>query len=89
MLLFPLAFPCNQFGSQEPQPVERIRKEMKKQFNVDFPIFDKIDVNGGDASPLFKQLKSYDGLGMMILSFFFTLVYSMILLVSLQYDCML
>ena len=58
-----LAFPCNQFGSQEPQPVERIRKDMKAQFGVEFPIFDKIDVNGGDASPLYKKLKSYDGLG--------------------------
>ena len=58
-----LAFPCNQFGSQEPQPVERIRKDMKAQFGVQFPIFDKIDVNGGDASPLYKKLKSYDGLG--------------------------
>ena len=58
-----LAFPCNQFGSQEPQTVERIRKEMKSQFNVEFPIFDKIEVNGGGASPLYNKLKAFDGLG--------------------------
>ena len=58
-----LAFPCNQFGSQEPQTVERIRKEMKSQFNVEFPIFDKIEVNGGGAAPLYNKLKAYDGLG--------------------------
>lgn len=58
-----LAFPCNQFGSQEPQGVERIRKEMKAQFGVEFPILDKIEVNGGGASPLYNKLKAYDGLG--------------------------
>ena len=58
-----LAFPCNQFGSQEPQPVERIRKDMKNQFKVEFPIFDKIDVNGGGAHPLYAKMKTYDGLG--------------------------
>jgi hypothetical protein len=34
-----LAFPCNQFGSQEPAPVPRIRKDMQAQFGVQFPIF--------------------------------------------------
>jgi glutathione peroxidase len=58
-----LAFPCNQFGSQEPQSEERIRKEMKKQFGVEFPIFDKIEVNGGGSSPLYVKLKAYEGLG--------------------------
>jgi glutathione peroxidase len=58
-----LAFPCNQFGSQEPQPVERVRKDMKSQFGVEFPIFDKIEVNGGGAAPLYNKLKAYDGLG--------------------------
>lgn len=58
-----LAFPCNQFGTQEPQSVERIRKEMKSQFAVEFPIFDKIEVNGGGSSPLYTKLKAYEGLG--------------------------
>lgn len=58
-----LAFPCNQFGSQEPQPVERVRKDMKSQYGVEFPIFDKIEVNGGGAAPLYNKLKAYDGLG--------------------------
>ena len=52
-----LAFPCNQFASQEPAPVERIRKDMDDQFGVKFPIFDKIDVNGNGQHPLYAALK--------------------------------
>jgi glutathione peroxidase len=55
-----LAFPCNQFGSQEPDPIEKIRKDVREGFGVKFPILDKIDVNGGNASPLYKKLKSYE-----------------------------
>lgn len=58
-----LAFPCNQFGSQEPAPVEKIRADMKRQFGVEFPIFDKIEVNGPTAHPLYVQLKSYKDIG--------------------------
>lgn len=58
-----IAFPCNQFGSQEPAPVERIRKDMLRQFNVQFPIMDKIDVNGPNTHPLYNQLKSYKDIG--------------------------
>lgn len=54
-----LGFPCNQFGSQEPDPTAAVRVNMKKQFNVDFPLFDKIDVNGINESPLYTELKSY------------------------------
>jgi len=57
-----LAFPSNQFANQEPAPVERIRKDMLDQFGVKFPIFDKIDVNGPTAHPLYKSMKEYDGL---------------------------
>jgi glutathione peroxidase len=57
-----LAFPCNQFGSQEPSPVPKIRKDMNEQFGVTFPIFDKIDVNGPSAHPLYQKLKSYEGI---------------------------
>ena len=53
-----LAFPCNQFGSQEPAPVDRIRRDMKEQFGFQYPIFDKIDVNGPSADPLFKAMKN-------------------------------
>lgn len=52
-----LAFPCNQFASQEPAPVERIRKDMDDQFGVKFPIFDKIDVNVNNQHPLYAALK--------------------------------
>jgi glutathione peroxidase len=50
-----LGFPCNQFGAQEPGTNDQI-KEFVKQFNVTFPLFDKIDVNGDGADPLFKFL---------------------------------
>eukprot|EP01041_Mallomonas_annulata_P009632 gene9632-20022_t len=56
-----LAFPCNQFGSQEPSPVKTIRKDMAAQYNVEFPIFDKLDVNGPFEHPLYSRLKKYDG----------------------------
>ena len=56
-----LAFPCNQFASQEPAPVARIRKDMDDQFGVKFPIFDKIDVNGNNQHPLYAALKEYKG----------------------------
>jgi len=51
-----LGFPCNQFGKQEPGTNEEI-KEFVKQYNVTFPLFDKINVNGPKADPLFKWLK--------------------------------
>jgi glutathione peroxidase len=59
-----VGFPCNQFGSQEPAPVERIRKDMTEAFGVQFPIFDKIDVNGPNTSPLYSHLKSYKDIGL-------------------------
>lgn len=52
-----LAFPCNQFGKQEPGEAEEIQQFCDLQFNVTFPIFDKIDVNGDDAHPLYEYLK--------------------------------
>ena len=58
-----IAFPCNQFGSQEPAPVEQIRKDIRRQFNVQFPIMDKIDVNGPNTHPLYNKLKSYSDIG--------------------------
>jgi glutathione peroxidase len=52
------AFPCNQFGGQEPKSSNEIREHVAQEFSVDFPIFDKIKVNGPDAHPLYKYLKS-------------------------------
>jgi glutathione peroxidase-family protein len=52
-----LAFPCNQFGKQEPgSPVEI--KEYASRYDVQFDMFAKIDVNGAGADPLYKFLKS-------------------------------
>jgi len=55
-----LAFPCNQFGSQEPGSAEEIRKFVDK-FNVKFDMFEKCDVNGDHAHPLWVYLKEKQG----------------------------
>ena len=53
-----LGFPCNQFGYQEPGGAAEIKAFCESRFDVTFPMFAKIDVNGADAHPLFKALKS-------------------------------
>lgn len=55
-----LGFPCNQFGKQEPGSSDEIRDFCTKNYGVTFDLFSKIDVNGDDASPLYKHLKSLD-----------------------------
>lgn len=55
-----LAFPCNQFGSQEPGTNEEIMAFVGK-YGVQFDMFDKIDVNGNHAHPLYEYLKSKQG----------------------------
>ena len=52
-----LGFPCNQFGNQEPGTAEEISKFCTLNYNVNFPLFMKIDVNGEKADPLYKYLK--------------------------------
>eukprot|EP01025_Chloroclados_australasicus_P036259 TRINITY_DN3692_c0_g1_i4.p2 TRINITY_DN3692_c0_g1~~TRINITY_DN3692_c0_g1_i4.p2 ORF type:complete len:297 (+),score=38.04 TRINITY_DN3692_c0_g1_i4:175-1065(+) len=54
-----LAFPCNQFGMQEPDDNAQILEFVKKQFGVTFQMFAKIDVNGDGAHQLFKYLKQW------------------------------
>ncbi|RYR66549.1 hypothetical protein Ahy_A03g012566 isoform A [Arachis hypogaea] len=56
-----LAFPCNQFGAQEPGTNEQIVEFACTRFKAEYPIFDKVDVNGNDAAPLYKYLKSSKG----------------------------
>lgn len=53
-----LAFPCNQFGGQEPGTAEEIDSFCKVNFGVSFPLMAKIEVNGPDADPLFDWLKA-------------------------------
>jgi glutathione peroxidase len=53
-----LGFPCNQFGQQEPGGVDEIAATCQINYGVSFPMFAKIEVNGADAHPLFKYLKS-------------------------------
>jgi glutathione peroxidase len=53
-----LAFPCNQFGGQEPGSSEEIQEFCTLNYGINFPIFEKVDVKGEDAHPLFKYLTS-------------------------------
>ena len=53
-----LAFPCNQFGGQEPGDAAEIASFCTLTYDVTFPVFAKIDVNGAGADPLFERLKS-------------------------------
>lgn len=53
-----LAFPCNQFGAQEPGSTADIVDFCTTRFQTTFPMFEKIDVNGDNAHPLYKHLKS-------------------------------
>ncbi|MFZ6655588.1 glutathione peroxidase [Undibacterium sp. TJN19] len=53
-----LGFPCNQFGHQEPGSADEIGAFCEKNYGVTFPLFDKIDVNGDKAHPLFQYLKN-------------------------------
>ena len=61
-----LDFPCNQFGGQAPGTIAEIREFCSGQYNVTFPQFDKVDVNGDAADPLFvwlKEQKGFEGFG--------------------------
>ena len=53
-----LAFPCNQFGGQEPGNASEIAEFCKVNFGLTFPLMEKVDVNGDDASPLFDWMKA-------------------------------
>lgn len=53
-----LAFPCNQFGAQEPGDAAEIANFCSLTYDVTFPVFAKIDVNGAAADPLFDRLKT-------------------------------
>ena len=52
-----LAFPCNQFGQQEPDDDTAIMQFCQRHYEVTFPLFAKVDVNGASAHPLFQWLK--------------------------------
>lgn len=52
-----LAFPCNQFGQQEPGNPEEIKNFCSLNYNVTFPLFAKVDVNGKEEEPLYTYLK--------------------------------
>ena len=52
-----VAFPCNQFGAQEPGNAEEIATFCKLTYDVTFPLMAKVDVNGDDATPLYQWMK--------------------------------
>ena len=53
-----MGFPCNQFGQQEPGEGDEIAGFCEVNYGVAFPMFEKVDVNGAEAHPLFKHLKA-------------------------------
>jgi glutathione peroxidase len=53
-----IAFPCNQFGGQEPGSAEEIADFCQVNFGLSFPLMGKVDVNGSGATPLYDWLKS-------------------------------
>lgn len=53
-----LGFPCNQFGNQESGTSDEIKEFCQINYGVSFPMFDKVEVNGSTAHPIFKYLKS-------------------------------
>lgn len=57
-----LAFPCNQFGGQEPQPEAEIERYLKETFAVRFHLFSKVDVNGPNAHSVFRFLRAHSEL---------------------------
>ena len=58
-----LDFPCNQFGEQAPGTIQEIHQFCTANFDIQFPQFDKIDVNGENAHPLYTWLKAQKGFG--------------------------
>ncbi len=56
-----LGFPCDQFGHQEPGDDEEIKSFCEMNYGVEFPLFSKIEVNGENAHPVYKFLKSEKG----------------------------
>ena len=52
-----LGFPCDQFGSQEPGDADEIRNFCSLNYDVKFPLYEKVEVNGASAHPLWKWLK--------------------------------
>jgi glutathione peroxidase len=53
-----LGFPCNQFGAQEPGGEDQIKAFCESRFDVTFPLFAKVEVNGAGAHPMYAYLKS-------------------------------
>jgi glutathione peroxidase len=57
-----MAFPCNQFGKQEPGSPKEIKSFIRDKYECKFPIFEKIEVNGDKAHPIYQYLRSNSSL---------------------------
>ncbi|KAH7285120.1 hypothetical protein KP509_33G014100 [Ceratopteris richardii] len=64
-----LAFPCNQFAGQEPGTNQQIKEFACSRFKAEYPIFDKVDVNGFNTAPVYKFLKTGKSTGLFGSSF--------------------
>lgn len=53
-----IAFPCNQFGAQEPDVCPRIKSFAQEKYHAQFPMMDKIEVNGENQSPVYATIQS-------------------------------
>jgi glutathione peroxidase len=58
-----LAFPCNQFGAQEPSCELDIKNFASSNYQADYPLFSKIEVNGANTHPLYQFLRAHSKLG--------------------------
>ena len=56
-----IGFPCNQFGGQEPGDAAEIGEFCRRNYGVDFPMMEKVDVNGPDAHPVYQWLRAQKG----------------------------
>ncbi len=54
-----LAFPCNQFGQQDPWEEEKILAFAREQYGITFPMFSKTEVNGPNTHPLYQYIKDF------------------------------
>ena len=58
-----MGFPCNQFGSQEPGSESEIKEFVESKYEVTFPMFSKVEVNGPGAHPIYQYLVSSEEVG--------------------------
>ena len=78
-----LGFPCNQFGGQEPGTEAEVKEFATGKYNVTFDMFSKINVNGGDAHPLWVYLKVTFIIKFRVISYFLN-IWGLVCIVNYQ-----